>query len=115
MVESQIASESTNKRRSQRIVARLRVRVSRTEAAESEDAHTIVVSAHGALLALSMSVKHTELLTLQNPISKVEVQARVVRPAPTQKANEVGVEFTRAAPHFWQIDVPPPHQDGEEE
>ncbi len=106
MSEFPRASGPQNKRRSQRIVARFRVRVVRRDMAVAEDSHTIVVNSHGALLALSMPVQHGELLILQNPISKAEIQARVVRSADNQKPGQVAVEFTRIAPHFWQIDPP---------
>jgi hypothetical protein len=109
MIESQISPSPANARRSQRVVTRLRVKVLRHEGAHdilSEDTHTLVVNAHGALLRLAMIVRRGDVLTLKNSMSHEEKEIRVVRVDEKQKV--VAVEFTTPAPKFWYIDFPPP-------
>jgi hypothetical protein len=98
-------------RRSQRVMARVRVRVIRRGEADpdlSEDTHTSVVNAHGGLLALAMNVKLGELLVLRNLAAPDEQPVRVVRVGEKQASKrEVAIEFTKPAPRFWHIDFPP--------
>lgn len=111
MIESQISSSQGNARRSQRVLAHIRVNVRRREGANnvlSEDTHTLVVSAHGALLRLAMIVRPGDALTLKNLMSQEEKEIRVVRMDQKQTPKAVAVEFTTPAPKFWHIDFPPP-------
>src|SRR5271169_861546 len=110
MIESQISPSSANARRSQRVVARIRVKALRHESANdilSEDTHTLVVNAHGALLRLAMIVRSGDVLTLKNSMSNEEKEIRVVRVDEEQTPKLVAVEFTTPAPKFWHIDFPP--------
>lgn len=107
MIESQIPSSPANVRRSQRVVARLRVKVLCPNDVPSEETHTLVVSAHGALLRLAMIVSPGDLLTLKNVMSNEEREVRVVHGDHHQRRT-VAVEFTTPAPKFWHIDFPPP-------
>jgi hypothetical protein len=74
----------------------------------SESTKTIVVSAHGALLALKGMVARRQRLLLQNTGSGEQQECRVV-----SVNNEltgpptVAVEFTRPAPRFWHVAFPP--------
>ena len=73
-----------------------------------ENTQTLVVSAHGALMALTDKVAPRQKLVVQNPNSGEHQECRVVyvkkelTGPPT-----VAVEFTRPAPSFWQIAFPP--------
>jgi len=74
----------------------------------SEVSHTLVVNAHGALIALAMKVQPNELLAVKNGDSTEERKSRVVlvgEDTPSQK--DVAIEFIEPAPHFWHIDFPP--------
>lgn len=73
-----------------------------------EGTHTLVVSAHGALLALAANVVPEQRLFLQNIMSGEEQECRVVRAERklTEPA-QVSVEFKRPAPSFWHIAFPP--------
>lgn len=99
-------------RRSQRVAVRLRVIVRRKadgDALMSEASHTLVVNAHGALIALAMSVQPDEKIVVKNANSGEEQECRVVRLAQEQAGNnKVAIEFTKPVPHFWHIDFPPP-------
>ncbi|MGB2887623.1 MAG: hypothetical protein WBC04_08015 [Candidatus Acidiferrales bacterium] len=72
----------------------------------SEATHSLVVNAHGALIALAMSVQPDEKLVVKNWNSAEERECRVVRLSEERK-NEVAIEFTKPVPHFWHIDFPP--------
>ena len=100
-----------NTRRSERVVARVRVQVRRQtdgDALMSEISHTLVVNAHGALIALTMKVQPNELLAIRNWSTAEERQSRVVRVGEEAASqNEVAIEFTEPAPRFWRIDFPP--------
>lgn len=108
----QIPPPPANVRRSQRVVARIRVSVVRNDAGRdiiSEDTHTFVVNAHGALLPLAMMVRPGDALTLKHLMSREEKPIRVVRVTEEEPVvlPRVAVEFTSPAPHFWHIDFPP--------
>jgi hypothetical protein len=74
----------------------------------NERAQTLVVSAHGALIALAEKVTLKQGLLMQNIDSGEQKECRVVyvkkeRTGPTK----VAVEFTQPAPTFWRIAYPP--------
>src|SRR5579862_6048824 len=100
-----------NTRRSQRVVARIRVQVRKQTGGDgfmSEVGHTLVVNAHGALIRLAMKVQANELLAIKHMASREERHGRVVRIGKEAASqNEVAIEFTEPAPHFWHIDFPP--------
>ena len=98
-------------RRSQRVVLRVPVLVYRSGKAEPpffEGTHTLVVSAHGALLGLAADVAPEQRLVLQHSLSGEEQECRIVF---TNKKlsgpTEVGIEFQKPAPNFWHIAFPP--------
>lgn len=100
-----------NTRRSQRVVLSLPVVVRAQFEGENpcaEKSHTLVVNAHGALIALALRVRPEQPLMLENRGSGKEQRCRVVHVGERQcdKA-EVGVEFAEPAPHFWNIEFPP--------
>lgn len=74
----------------------------------TEQSRTLVVSAHGALIAMASKVKPGQRLMLRNVGSGKEQPCNVVHVGErnSEKA-EVGVEFVAPAPRFWNIDFPP--------
>jgi hypothetical protein len=98
-------------RRSQRIDLTVPVVVHRPQKGGSqfyERAQTLVVNAHGALIALAEKVTPSQRLFMQNINSGEQKECRVVYvekgvAGPTK----VAVEFTRPAPSFWRIAYPP--------
>jgi len=70
-----------------------------------EEAKTLSVNAHGALLLLSTPVQMGQALRLVNPRTQQEMECRVCRFAAQRpnRANEVGVEFASVAPTFWDV------------
>jgi len=106
-----LLKNEVNTRRSQRVVARIRVQVRRRidgDCLMSEASHTLVVNAHGALIGLAMKVQPKELLAIKNIMSGEEKHSRVVRVGEEVAShNAVAIEFTEPAPYFWHIDFPP--------
>jgi hypothetical protein len=98
-------------RRSQRIDLSVSVVVLRPKSEGpqfNESTKTLVVSAHGALVALKGVVASRQRLLLQNTSSGEQQECRVVSVnkdltgPPT-----VAVEFAKPAPSFWRIAFPP--------
>ena len=101
-----------NARRSQRVVARIPVQVRKRTVGDgfiTEVSHTLVVNAHGALIALTMNVQLNELLVIKTVNGAEERQSRVVQAGQKERGrlSEVAIAFTAPAPYFWHIDFPP--------
>src|SRR6266436_7582388 len=98
-------------RRSQRIDLTVPVVVHRPPKEGSqfyERAQTLVVNAHGALIALAEKVTPSQRLFMQNINSGKQKECRVVYvdKEPTGPT-KVAVEFTQPAATFWRIAYPP--------
>lgn len=73
-----------------------------------ENTQALVVSAHGALVALTQLVAPRQKIRLQNPSSGEHLECRVVSVKKTLIGPpRVAVEFVRPAPSFWQLAFPP--------
>lgn len=105
------AGPATNRRRSQRVLVQVPLTVYGLDAENQsfrEDAHTQVVNAHGALITLAANVRHGKKLVLMHKGTREEQEGRIVFLGPKEGGKtQVGIEFTRPAPHFWRIDFPP--------
>ena len=99
------------KRRSQRIALNVPVGVHRRREegpAFNESTETLVVSAHGALMALAGLVAPKQRLLIQNLDSGEQRECRVVFVEKKQTGPpQVAVEFAGPAPSFWRIAFPP--------
>jgi len=74
----------------------------------SENTKTLVVNAHGALLALKGMVAPRQKLFLQNKASGEQQECRVVSVNHEMAGPPtVAVEFTKPAPSFWRVAFPP--------
>jgi hypothetical protein len=99
------------KRRSQRLALSVPVVVYRIPNAGRhffEGAHTLAVSAHGALIGLGTEVAADQTLVLKHALTGEEQACRVifVQKKSSGRAN-VGIEFREPAPNFWGIAFPP--------
>jgi hypothetical protein len=98
-------------RRTQRVAARFQVQVRKQadgDAFITEVSHTLVVNPHGALIHLALKVQLNDILLIKHLITWEERRSRVVWVGrDSSHLNEVAVEFTVPAPHFWHIDFPP--------
>jgi hypothetical protein len=76
-----------------------------------EEAHTLNVSANGALLLLSVPVQKGQSLLLTNRHTDQEQGCRVVfLGTKHSRTIEAGIAFSEANPEFWQAPSPPEHK-----
>src|SRR5712664_301880 len=102
---------AANRRRSQRVLMTIPVRVSGKTGAGSpfeEETHTRAISAHGALILMSTPVYRGQRLTLSNIQTKAALEC-VVAHIDRRKGEhpQAGVEFTLPNPMFWHVAFPP--------
>src|SRR5216683_3677076 len=100
---------AANRRRSQRVLMTIPVRVSgKTDAGLpfGEETHTRAISAHGALILMSTQVYRGQRLTLSNVQTRAALEC-VVAHIDRRKDPQAGVEFTLPNPMFWHVAFPP--------
>src|SRR5882724_6243518 len=102
---------AANRRRSQRVLMTVPVRVSGKSAAGlpfEEETHTRAISAHGALILVSTPVWRGLRLNLSNVQTKAALECVVahIDKRPSHRT-QVGVEFTLPNPMFWHVAFPP--------
>ncbi len=112
MIESEKETKpQLNKRRSQRLLLSMRVAVrglGQDNQPFEEETHTLVVNAHGGLLALGASVMQGQRLVLVNVQTKEEQECKVLRIGQNHGGKkQVAFEFMRPAPRFWRVSFPP--------
>jgi len=111
---SQLPSNSSNagaRRRSQRVLMQVSVRIHGIDTHGrpfDEEANTLAINAHGALILLQARVTSGSLLTLRNNVTKEEQECGVVFLGPVRgNKAEIGLEFSARRPQFWRIAFPP--------
>jgi len=73
-----------------------------------EEARTLVVNAHGALLSLGIALPGGQQLTLVHKLTRKSIECKTVYIGKPQAGKaQVGIEFLKPTPMFWQIDFPP--------
>jgi PilZ domain len=102
---------AANRRRSQRVLIRIPVRVSGQLGVGStfeEETCTLAISAHGALLVVAAPVYRGQRFTLSNVQTKAALECIVVHVDrfPGEQI-QVGVEFMLPNPTFWRVAFPP--------
>jgi PilZ domain-containing protein len=102
---------AANRRRSQRVLMKIPVRISVQAGAASlseEETYTLAVSAHGALLVVSAPLYRGQRLTLSNPQTKDSLECVVahIDRFPNEQT-KAGVEFLLPNPTFWHVAFPP--------
>jgi hypothetical protein len=99
------------RRRSMRVLLSVPILVSGKTAGNQdfkEETRTLVVNAHGALIALEAQVAAQQNVTLSNKSTQQSIECRVVHIGGAQGGKmQVGVEFIKPSGKFWQIDFPP--------
>ena len=102
---------ASNRRRSQRVLMKIPVRVSGQTGPGSlfeEETHTLAISAHGALIAVSKQVKKGQRLTLSNVQTKAALECVIAHVGKREGDHiQVGVEFMLPNPIFWHVAFPP--------
>jgi hypothetical protein len=102
---------TTTRRRSQRLFLQVRVIVAGklpNQSPFSEETHTIVVNAHGALVEMATMLEQGQHVSLQNvrTSDKIECKVMLVKPVPAAKFS-TAFEFVSPNPDFWRISFPP--------
>ncbi|GAC1689783.1 MAG: hypothetical protein PVS2B2_28140 [Candidatus Acidiferrum sp.] len=99
------------RRRSQRVLMQVRVQISGTDSLSKnfdEDAETLAINAHGALILLSARVTSGSTVKLQNKRTQEEQECHVAFLGPVRAGKcEIGLEFTSPRPAFWRVAFPP--------
>jgi hypothetical protein len=99
------------RRRSMRVLLSVPIVVSGKTANNqdfNEETRTLVVNAHGALIALAAQVAAQQTVTLSNKATQQSIHCRVVHLGSAQGGKtQVGLEFVKPSGKFWQIDFPP--------
>lgn len=73
-----------------------------------EETRTMVVNAHGALITLGAPVKSEQKVQVTHLGVEKTVDCKVVFVGNPQGGKaQVGIEFVKPSPAFWQIDFPP--------
>jgi hypothetical protein len=74
----------------------------------SEDTQTVVVNAHGALVALKAKVTKGQTVCVKSATSQEEQDCQVIWIGPAAESKtQCGLEFTRPSPKFWGVSFPP--------
>ncbi len=96
------------RRRAQRVLLRMPVRVHVAKNPTPIEGFTHTVSASGAMLILPEAFAQGTKFILENPKTQQRVEVNVVRsPQTSQEGSLVPVEFVSPAPQFWNIIFPP--------
>jgi hypothetical protein len=109
--ENQNWSGDSGRRRSMRVLLSVQIVVTgKTTAGQdfSEDARTLVVNAHGALVSLAAQVAAGQQVTVTNKATHKSLECRIVYLGTLQgDKTQMGIEFVKPSSSFWQIDFPP--------
>jgi hypothetical protein len=109
--DKQIRPPEAGGRRSMRVLLSVPILVSgkNVDGAEfKEDARTLVVNAHGALISLDAPVVTGQQVTVANKSTQKALECRIVHLGNGQGGKtQAGIEFVAPSATFWQIDFPP--------
>lgn len=99
---------SEERRRAQRVLLRVPVRIKVAGKAQVIEGATHTVSATGALIVLAEAFPQGTKITIENITTQKKVEAQVPRPPQySSEGSLVPVEFTAPAPNFWNVFFPP--------
>jgi len=99
------------RRRSMRVLLSVPISVNgKTASGDAfvEETRTLVVNAHGALISLAAAVAKGQHISVSNRATQKSIECKVVHLGSSQAGKvQMGIEFERPCPSFWQIDFPP--------
>jgi hypothetical protein len=99
---------SEERRRAQRVLLRVPVRIKVVGKEKEITGHTHTVSSTGALIQLSEALPQGTKITIENITTKKVVEAQIPRPPQfSPEGSLVPIEFTGPAPNFWNVFFPP--------
>jgi hypothetical protein len=111
---AQVTNTPTNagtRRRSQRVLMQVAVRIRGTDAqgkAVEEEAQTLAINAHGALVLLESRLTSGSKVQLQHKKTLEEHECHVAFLGPVRSGKaEIGLEFSSPHPTFWRVAFPP--------
>lgn len=113
MAEGQsVSGGAMPRRRSQRVLMQVSVRINGSDSlgnSFSEDAETLAVNAHGALILLNTRVTSGSTLKMLHKGTQEEQECHVVFLGPVRSGkSEIGLEFSGPRPGYWRVAFPPP-------
>jgi hypothetical protein len=99
------------RRRSQRVLMQVAVRVRGTDAQNrefEEETETLAINAHGALVLLNGRVTSGSKVLLKHKRTQEEQECHVAFLGPVRSGKaEIGLEFSAPRPTFWRVAFPP--------
>jgi hypothetical protein len=99
------------RRRSQRVLMQVGVRIRGTDAhgqTFEEDTETLAINAHGALILLRSRITTGSKVELRHSRTEEQQECHVVFLGPVRSGKaEVGLEFSSPRPAFWRVAFPP--------
>lgn len=102
---------ASSRRRSQRVLMQVSIRLYGLDAQGqpfNEEADTLAISAHGALVLLTARVTSGSSMMLRNNSTKEEQECNVAFLGPVRGNKcEIGLEFSARRPQFWRVAFPP--------
>jgi hypothetical protein len=105
-----------NKRRAQRVLARMPILIYGRSGDEpfAENTQTVDVSSGGGLVSITARVAPSQKLIVTNLQTDEDLACRVVRLIPDENGRcLVGLQFLEPSPRFWRIDfVAAPEESG---
>src|SRR5437016_226487 len=108
---SNTAMHSGARRRSQRVLMQVAVRI-RGKDAQGKDfeelSETLAINAHGALVLLAARVTSGSAVHMRHNKTEEEQECHVAFLGPVRGGKaEIGLEFTAPRPTFWRVAFPP--------
>ena len=108
---SNIPRNPAVRRRSQRVLMQVPVRVRGTDSQGNpfeEETETLAINAHGALTLINARVTSGSKILLQHRRTQEEQECHVVFLGPVRAGKaEIGLEFSDPRPTFWRVAFPP--------
>jgi len=99
---------SEERRRAQRVLLRVPVRLTIAGKKQPVEGATHTVSATGALIVLSEALQQGTKLTIENATTQKKIEAHVARPPQfSPEGSLIAIEFATPAPNFWNVFFPP--------
>jgi hypothetical protein len=99
---------SEERRRAQRVLLRVPVRLKIAGKTQTIEGATHTVSATGALVVLLEAIPQGTKITIENVTTQKTVEAQIPRPPQfSSEGSLVPIEFTSPAPNFWNVFFPP--------
>lgn len=99
-----------DRRRSQRVMMRVAVvvRYSVNGKEVSQQAHTVAVNVHGAMICAAESIPADTPLDVQHRMTRERIAGRITRQAQSSPEGFlIPVEFVTPSTNFWRISFPP--------